>query len=121
MRTSLELNGADGWIMTNLDVLDGFEQIKVVTGYRIGATSFREWPGALANLDEVEVLTESAPGWREDITGVRRYEDLPAPARRYVEWVEAQVGFPVVMLSVGPERDQIIPREGAGAALAAAR
>jgi adenylosuccinate synthase len=119
MRFTLELNGADGWIMTNLDVLDGFDEIKVGVAYEIGGAVHEDWPGATAPLDEVVVRHETFPGWLEDITRVRRYEDLPEGARRYVERVEELVGVRIVMLSVGPERDQIIPREGAAAALAA--
>jgi adenylosuccinate synthase len=118
MRYSLELNGADGWIMTNLDVLDSFEEIKVATAYEVGGRLHREWPGAHVDLADVKVHMESARGWKTDITGVRRYEDLPALTRKYVEWVEKLVGVPIVMLSVGPDRDQIIPREGLKGALA---
>jgi adenylosuccinate synthase len=118
MRFSLALNGADGWIMTNLDVLDSFDEIKLGTAYRVGTELVREWPGASTNLSDVEVHYEVARGWKTDITGVRRYEDLPALARRYVEWVEKQVGVPIVMLSVGPDREQIIPRRGSPLALA---
>ena len=119
MRFALELNGADGWIMTNLDVLDGFEEIKVATSYQVAGQRYREWPGALVGLNDVTVGHGALPGWRQDTTGIRRYADLPAAARRYVEWVEKLVGVPIVMLSVGPERDQVIPREGAGAPLVA--
>jgi len=118
MRFSLALNGADGWIMTNLDVLDSFDEIKLGTAYRVGSELVREWPGASMNLSDVEVHYEVARGWKTDITGVRRYEDLPALARRYVEWVEMQVGVPIVMLSVGPDRKQIIPRPGSPLAMA---
>ena len=61
----------------------------------------------------LRVLASSAktlPGWEEDLTGVRAFEDLPAAARAYVEWLEERVGAPILMLSVGPERDQVISR-----------
>jgi adenylosuccinate synthase len=112
MRFSLELNGADGWIMTNLDVLDGFDEIKIATGYEINGRVVRDWPGAMANLAEVVPHYEVARGWKQDITRVRDYAELPQLARRYVEWLEKLVGSPVVMLSVGPDREQIIPRRG---------
>ncbi len=110
MRYSLELNGADGWVITNLDVLDGFDEIKVATGYEVDGRHYADWPGALTNLSDVKVRYESMRGWLADTTAIRRYEDLPAQARRYVEWIEKLVGTPVVMLSVGPDRDQVIPR-----------
>jgi adenylosuccinate synthase len=113
MRYTLELNGADGWVMTNLDVLSGFPRIKVGVGYRAGAKRFAEWPASLASFDGLEVEYEELPGWNDDLTAVREYGDLPAAARTYVEWVEKRVGVPIVMLSVGPQRDQVIPRRGA--------
>ncbi|MEM7516600.1 MAG: adenylosuccinate synthase, partial [Planctomycetota bacterium] len=110
LRYALELNGADGWIMTNLDVLTGFDEISIATRYRRGTESFERFPAHLGSLDDVTVETESAPGWTEDITGVRSFEDLPERCRKYVEWVEEKVGTPIVMLSVGPSREQVIPR-----------
>jgi adenylosuccinate synthase len=94
-------------------VLDGFDEIKVATGYELGGKLSREWPGALTNLADAVPHYESARGWKHDITGVREYADLPPLARKYVEWLEKLVGVPIVMLSVGPDRDQIIPRRGA--------
>ncbi len=109
-RYTLELNGADGWVMTNLDVLTSFEEIPVAVAYEARGERYAEYPASLPSLDGIEVVLEKRPGWKEDITGVRRYEDLPQAARAYVEWVEEAVGTPIVLLSVGPERDQVIPR-----------
>ncbi len=58
----------------------------------------------------MEPIFSARPGWTEDITGVRRYENLPAAARGYVEWLENEVGTPIRMLSVGPDRSQVISR-----------
>jgi adenylosuccinate synthase len=113
VRYALALSGADGWIVTNLDVLDQFDEIRVATGYRVAGKLLREYPGAAASLEEVEPVYETARGWREDITRVRAWQDLPARAKEYVEWLERLVGVPIVMLSVGPDRDQIVPRRGA--------
>ncbi len=113
VRYALELNGADGWIVTNLDVLSGFAEIKVASAYEVGSRRFEEYPAALADLSGVSVRWNVHPGWSEDISAVRCFEDLPAAARAYVEWLEERVGSPVLMVSVGPERDQVIPRAGA--------
>ncbi len=113
VRYALELNGATGWMVTNLDVLSAFDEIRVATSYDIpakGKELVRDFPAALGNLDEVVPHYETCPGWLADITGVRRYDELPHAARHYVEWLERLVGFPIVMLSVGPERDQVVPR-----------
>jgi len=113
MRHALELNGAEGLVMTKLDILSSFEEIQVATSYDIpslGLEAVSEYPASLANLDEVVVRYETHPGWMAEISGVRQYEDLPQAARDYVEWVEGLIGVPIVMLSVGPGRDQVIPR-----------
>jgi adenylosuccinate synthase len=110
LRYALDLSGADGWIMTNLDVLSGFDGVQVATGYRVGGQVQREFTSDLPALESLEVEWKRFPGWREPIDHVRRFEDLPEATRRYVEWVERESGVPIVMLSVGPERDQIIPR-----------
>jgi adenylosuccinate synthase len=112
-RYALELSGADGWIVTNLDVLTGFDPLRVGVAYVLpDGTETREFPADLDWLEDVEVRYESRPGWTEDLTGVRRFEDLPAAARSYVEWLEELVGAPVVMASVGPDREEVVPREG---------
>jgi adenylosuccinate synthase len=113
MRYAMDLNGATGVVMTNLDVLSGFEAIQVATSYDVpslGLKGLTEFPGDLPDLSLVEVNLESHPGWQADITGVRKYEDLPADTRHYVEWVERLIDCPIQMLSVGPERDQVILR-----------
>ncbi len=113
VRYALELNGATGWMVTNLDVLSAFDEIKVATSYDVPARGLKQrsdYPGSVVTLDQVVPNYESHPGWHDDLTATRRYEDLPRRARDYVEWLERLVGFPVVLLSVGPERDQVIPR-----------
>jgi adenylosuccinate synthase len=110
MRYSLELAGAEGWVMTNLDVLTGFPEIAVGVAYRRGSQRWTDYPAHLPTLDGIEVELVRLPTWTEDITGMREYEELPENARRYVEWVEKEVGHPVRMLSVGPDREQVISR-----------
>jgi adenylosuccinate synthase len=117
VRYALELNGADGWIMTKLDVLAGLPEIRVGVGYRVGqgagAAEYRDWPAELSSFDGIEPVYKTRPGFCEsprDLESVRRYEDLPQAARDYVEWLEAEVGVPIVMISVGPEREQVVRR-----------
>ncbi|MFT4711018.1 MAG: adenylosuccinate synthase [Bacteroidia bacterium] len=105
-----ELNGATGLIVTNLDVLSAFDTLRIGVGYSAGGKTLDNYPAGLIDLDEIEVNYEDHEGWDEDITAVRKWDDLPAKAKAYVERLEALVGTPIVMLSVGPERDQIIPR-----------
>lgn len=110
VRFALELSGADGWIVTNLDVLSGFSEIKAAVRYKIHGREVRDWPAAIADFESIEPVFATHSGWSEDITRVRRFEDLPKNARSYVEWLETEVGAKIVMLSVGPERDQVISR-----------
>jgi adenylosuccinate synthase len=110
MRYSLELSGAEGWVMTNLDVLTGFQEIAVGVAYRRGSQRWTDYPAHLPTLDGIEVELVRLPTWTEDITDMRQYEELPENTRRYVEWVEKEVGHPVRMLSVGPDREQVISR-----------
>jgi adenylosuccinate synthase len=113
VRYALELNGADGWIVTNLDVLSGFREIHAVTAYEVDGRRFDEFPADLADLSGVRPVHTTLPGWDEDLTALRDFGDLPPKARSYVEWLERAVGAPILMLSVGPDRDQVIPRAGA--------
>ncbi len=122
MRYTLGWNGADSWIMTNLDVLTGFDSIPVGVAYRLGSQVFEEYPAALPGIENLAVEYTQFPGWSEDITAVRHYEKLPKRCRDYVEAVEKLIGVPIEMLSVGPERDQVIARQAASTrAHAAAR
>ena len=110
VRYALELSGADGWIMTNLDVLTGFDEIACAVRYRVNGRETRAWPAELHSIDAARPVYQSHRAWSEDITGVRKFGDLPRAAREYVEALEREVGVPIVMLSVGPERSQVIPR-----------
>jgi len=113
VRYALALNGANGWIVTNLDVLAGLPEIRVAVGYRVDGAERSDWPADRSNLEGVEPIYETRPGFCEaprDLADVRRFEDLPTSARDYVEWLEAEVGVPIVMISVGPEREQVVRR-----------
>jgi adenylosuccinate synthase len=113
LRYALELNGATSLILTNLDVLSAFDTIPVCVGYEVGGRgALSEYPADLPALDGVRPRYEGRPGWRSDISGVRRYADLPRATRDYVEWVEEALGVPIELLSVGPEREAVIPRAG---------
>ncbi len=118
-RYAAELNGIDGLVLTNLDVLSGFHPLPVAVAYRVpaevpaggpasGAELLPEFPGARLDLGRVEPVYEELEGWDEDLTGVRSWKDLPGPARAYVGFLEERIGVPVLKVSVGPGRDQMI-------------
>jgi adenylosuccinate synthase len=108
MRYALELNGATGLIVTNLDVLSAFERVRVCVGYRVDGQLLERYPIDV-DLDRVEPVYEDHPGWGADITGARTWEELPRVAQAYVRRLEELVNTPIEMLSVGPDRDQVIP------------
>ena len=84
------------------------DELKVCVGYEVGGEHREHFPAF--DLDEVKPIYREVPGFDEDITAVRRFEDLPENARRYVSRVETLVGVPVELISIGPGRDETIAR-----------
>jgi adenylosuccinate synthase len=110
-RRSALLNGIDALALTRLDVLSEFDTIKIANAYRVGGEVYDRLPGPLEAIGECEAVYDLVPGWSSDISGVRQYDDLPKEAREYVSRVEKMLGVPVVIVSVGPGREQTIIRE----------
>ena len=102
------LSGIDCLAITRLDILDTLPTLKICTGYLYKGQPLHEYPASLKVLDEVEPVYEELPGWQSDITGIRRYEDLPLNARRYVERLSECSGARLGVVSVGPDREQTI-------------
>ncbi len=110
LREAATVNGLTALAMNKLDVLSGIGELRVATAYRVDGKLTSDFPMTLAEIERAEPVYETLPGWDEDITGCRRYEDLPYTARNYVERVEALVEVPVEIISVGPGRDETIAR-----------
>jgi adenylosuccinate synthase len=89
-------------------VLSEFDTIKVCTGYTYQGTALESLPAALEIFENCQPVYEELPGWKCDITGARSFEELPEMARSYVHRLEELAGCPIVMVSVGPRRDQTI-------------
>jgi adenylosuccinate synthase len=102
------LNGITHLALTLLDVLSAVDQIKICVGYEIDGQRFEGYPMHQTALHHARPVYKELPGWREDITGCRMRGDLPEAAQDFVGFVEAEVGAPLCMISVGPERDQAI-------------
>ena len=102
------LSGIDYMAITRLDILDGFDEIKMCTGYRYHGETLDEIPASLKVLAEVEPVYETFQGWKTDISGIRSYEDLPEAARKYLERMSEVTGIALGIVSVGPNRDQTI-------------
>ncbi len=110
LREAVTVNGLTGLAMNKLDVLSGLAEVPVASAYRIDGKLTHEFPMTLAEVARAEPVYEPQPGWSEVLSHARRFEDLPDAARRYVDRVEALVGVPVEILSVGPGRDETIVR-----------
>ena len=108
VRQSLAVNGAHGVALTKLDVLDGFEQLQVCTGYRMGDRELDYLPAGQREQAAVQPVYETLEGWAESTQGARSWKDLPAAAVKYVRRLEELIEAPVVLLSTSPERDDTI-------------
>jgi adenylosuccinate synthase len=108
LRFAAMVNGFDSLAITNLDGLDDLPEIKVCTGYRLDGKTLRVPPGSVTDWDRCVPVYKTFPGWMTDISGVKRWEDLPVAARDYVEWIADAADARISLLSVGPDRDQTI-------------
>ena len=108
VKSSASVNGINGLALTMLDVLSAVEEVKVCVGYELDGKRVDDFPMNQTDLHHARPVYQSLPGWGVDVTGCRRREELPEEARDFVEFVEAELGVPLRMISVGPERDQAI-------------
>ena len=103
------VQGATDCAMTNIDVLGYLDEIKVCVAYDIDGVQTRDFP-VTPLLEKAKPVYVTLPGWKQDVRGIRRYEDLPENCRRYIEFIEKEIECPLTMLSNGPRRDEIIDR-----------
>ena len=108
-RYGVRMQGATEIALTKMDVLSYMDRIPVCTKYKVGDRTTDKFPFP-SLLPKAEPVTEYLPGWKTDISGVRRFEDLPKEARDYVLYIEKQIGCFIKYISVGAERDSIIIR-----------
>ncbi len=109
VRYSARVSGSTEIALMLLDVLSGLDEVRVAVAYEDeSGRSIPEMPGQLADLERCRPVYETLPGWPDDLTGARSWSDLPATARDYVRFLSKQIGVPVSIVSVGPERRQTI-------------
>lgn len=108
VRQTCAISGVNGIALTKLDVLDGFETLKICVGYEIDGVTYDYLPTAAALQAKVKPVYEEMPGWSESTAGARSWADLPAEAIKYVRRVEELIQCPVALLSTSPERDDTI-------------
>jgi len=108
-RYSARVSGSTEIAVMLLDVLSGLKEVRVAVAYEDEqGRTIRDMPGQLADLERCRPVFETFPGWSEDLTGVRSWSDVPSSAREYVGFLAKQIGVPVSIVSVGPDRRQTI-------------
>jgi adenylosuccinate synthase len=107
-RYSARINGITDFVLTKLDVLTGLEEIPVCVAYEVEGVRMDELPVNQTDFHHARPIYENFPGWSDDITGARSFDDLPANAQRYIRAIEAISGARFSAIGVGPEREQII-------------
>jgi adenylosuccinate synthase len=108
VRQSVAVSGVTGIALTKLDVLDGFEELRICTGYRLNGTTFDYLPPHASDQANVEPVYERVPGWSQSTAGARSWADLPAEAIKYIRRVEELIQCPVALVSTSPQREDTI-------------
>ncbi|WP_022669373.1 adenylosuccinate synthase [Desulfospira joergensenii] len=111
LRNAARLNSLTGLAITKLDVLDDLEELKICTGYQYNGRVIPDFPPEIKILEECEPVYETLPGWKENTSGLRTYEDLPEKAKKYLTRIEDLSRVPIKIISVGPGREATIIKE----------
>jgi adenylosuccinate synthase len=115
VRYAARINGLDAMALTKLDVLDGLDEIRICTAYRIGGRTVTEFP-ANVGAEPCEPVYTTLPGWHEPTRGARTFGELPVAAQNYVKTLEDVSGVACAIVSTGSDRDETIIRDGSAAA-----
>ena len=107
-RFSVQINGLSAIALTHLDIYDGFTSIKICTAYKFKGEVLTAFPSDVAVLEKCQPIYEEVDGWQESISGVRNFEKLPVAARKYMSRLEELLSCPINLVSIGPDRRQII-------------
>ena len=108
VRQAIITGGITGIALTKLDVLDGFPELKICTGYKVDGKIMKRLPAGASQQARVQPIYETMPGWQGSTRGARSWADLPAEAVKYVRHIEELIGCPVGMVSTSPEREDVI-------------
>ena len=107
-RFSVQINGLSDIALTHLDIYDGFPSIKICTAYKFKGEVLTSFPSDVAVLEKCQPIYEEVDGWQESISGLRNFEKLPLAARKYMSRLEDLLSCPISLVSIGPDRSQII-------------
>ena len=102
------MNGMTGIALTKLDVLTGFKKIPICTAYRYDGNLITEFPASSKVMQKADPVYEEMDGWSEPLDNVRNFSDLPKSAQKYVRRIEKVIGTEIILVSVGPGREQTI-------------
>ena len=108
LKYACRINGLNELALTKMDVMDGFDTIKVCTSYRIGDTETKVFPLSLKKLEKVKPIYTELRGWDQDISGITNWDELPDTAQDYIRFLEKYLGIPFKIISTGPKRNETI-------------
>jgi adenylosuccinate synthase len=108
LKRSIQINGLSGLCITKLDVLDGFETIRLCVGYTLDGQKLDVLPRGAEAVARCEPIYEDFPGWKGTTFGIREWDKLPIEAQKFLRRIEEVAGKPIAMVSTGPERDETI-------------
>lgn len=111
LRYAVRINGMTELVITKLDILSGFEKLKICVAYTKNGQTFENLPFGPTELAGYEPVYEEMDGWQEDVSGIRDWQDLPEAAKNYLNAISKVAGIPVRLVSVGPEREQIVEKK----------
>lgn len=104
------MQGTTEVALTVIDPLGYLDEIPICVGYDVNGEEHQDFPNT-TYLYQAKPILKTLPGWKCDVTGIRKWEDLPKECQEYVNEIERQIGFPITMVSNGPGREDIIPRK----------
>jgi adenylosuccinate synthase len=113
-RYAATINGLDEIVLTKLDVLTGIKTLKICTAYEIEGVQFADFPNWVERLEKARPIYEEMPGWTEDISGIRNYQELPENCRKYIDRLSELVEVEITVVSNGATRDDWIMRRESG-------
>ena len=111
LKNSVRLNSLTGLAITKLDILDGLETLKICTAYEHNGRTLKDFPASLKVLEACRPVYETLPGWQEDISGIRNYDDFPENTKAYLRRIEALTDTKIQIVSVGPGREETVVME----------
>ena len=111
LKNAVRLSGVTSWSLMLFDVLTGIDELKVCTSYSLDGKQIDYEPGCLSVFERCKPIYTTLPGWTEDISNCKSFEELPENAKKYIEFIEKETKVSVDMISVGADRNQTIVRK----------